>query len=638
MRPFWEQDGNKIYQGHILNVFPALEPESVHLVVTSPPYWGLRDYGIEPEIWLPDSREWLMDYPEGCVHVWGNEASQSMVTPRTERENWNSTDEHAEGKARTGGVATINISQGQFCQLCGAWRGSLGLEPTPELYVQHIVQIFREVKRVLHSRGTIWLNLGDSYAGSWGDSGHRPERDGIAGTQRKKSTAHFTRDGHPQDNIPSTISALKNSSMGLKPKDLVGIPWMVAFALRADGWYLRQDIIWSKPNPMPESVKDRCCKSHEYMFLFSKSKRYYFDHLSIQEDSIGGKSQNMGQEIPTNGQGKSGGEEILLFGERASNKKGVSGNIRIDRRTEREVPNIREIARKGREIQSSEQAILAKPEGEESEGEKRQGIYENGEGEILKTEDGNKTQTSNKGNGLHLDTGPMERTQGTAQSLLRILPEEDAAAGNGSRHSIVEGWEPHPGEHSSSLSELQRKKGDGAIHGNLPGRDDGGRACNKPGQTKRNKRSVWTIATQPYKDAHFATFPRKLIEPCILAGTSEKGCCPECGEPWVRVVDYKANYTQREPAHAPKSEPSKMDSTGWKPPTIKQKGWKPGCKCPEGGTVPCVICDPFGGSGTVALEAYKHGRSWILIEKNPDYVEMSIKRIEQETAQLKMFT
>ena len=186
------------------------------------------------------------------------------------------------GETLSGNSGTRKPKRSDFCQNCGAWRGSLGLEPTPELYVSHLVQIFREVRRVLRDDGTVWLNLGSSYAGSWGDSGHRPERDGVPGTQREKRTEFFNREGHPQGNKPVTVSP-----PGFKPKDLIPIPWMVAMALQADGWWLRQDIIWSKPNPMPESVTDRCTKAHEYIFLLTKSARYFMDMEAVKEPATG---------------------------------------------------------------------------------------------------------------------------------------------------------------------------------------------------------------------------------------------------------------------------------------------------------------------------------------------------------------
>lgn len=153
--------------------------------------------------------------------------------------------------------------------------GQIGLEKTPEEYIQKLVEIFREVKRVLKKDGTLWVNIADSYAGSG--------KGRVKGGSAKKETF-----GKVQSSNAGTINGIltKTTSENCKPKDLIGIPWMLAFALRADGWYLRQDIIWAKPNPMPESVKDRCTKSHEYIFMLSKNPRYYFDSKSIQEDSV----------------------------------------------------------------------------------------------------------------------------------------------------------------------------------------------------------------------------------------------------------------------------------------------------------------------------------------------------------------
>ncbi|MFA5753652.1 MAG: site-specific DNA-methyltransferase [Bacteroidales bacterium] len=167
-----------------------LADQSVQCVVTSPPYYGLRDYGIDEQI---------------------------------------------------------------------------GLEVTPDEYIANLVAVFRECKRILRDDGTLWVNIGDSYNGSApNQSGQNGYNDGRENRDKRYSTGGVN---------------------GLKPKDLIGIPWMLAFALRADGWYLRQDIIWAKPNPMPESVKDRCTKSHEYIFLLSKSARYYYDNDAVKEPS-----------------------------------------------------------------------------------------------------------------------------------------------------------------------------------------------------------------------------------------------------------------------------------------------------------------------------------------------------------------
>ena len=304
---------NEIICGDSLEVLKTLESESVDCCITSPPYFGLRDYGVS---------------------------------------------------------------------------GQIGLEETPEAFVAALVAVFREVKRVLKKEGTLWLNLGDSYSSN-----------GKMGGDIDLDTGMDVQRGRGRMKKHDTI----------KPKDLVGIPWMVAFALRKDGWYLRQDIIWHKPNPMPESVTDRCTKAHEYIFLMSKSQKYYFDNEAIAEDAIEGK-----------------------------------------------------------------------------------------------------------------DLGLLRGRQSTGEST-KVA------------------W------HAPSIK----------------ARQDAGIDSRCAGTGKRNKRSVWTVTTKPYKGAHFATFPEALIEPMILAG------CPEAG----------------------------------------------------------VVLDPFMGAGTTAVVAQKLGRNWLGIELNPEYIRIATERI-----------
>lgn len=299
-----------IQVGDCRELLKAMPAQSVHCCVTSPPYFGLRDYGMAAQI---------------------------------------------------------------------------GLEQTPDAFVAELVDVFREVRRVLRDDGTLWLNIGDSYAGA-GYSNHK----GTGGTQRE--------DGGKQRHLSGT---------GCKNKDLIGIPWRVAFALQADGWYLRQDIIWHKPNPMPESVRDRCTKAHEYIFLLSKSERYYFDSEAMREPC----SEDM-------------------------QRRAAKGHTR-------------------------------------------------GAG------------------------GKIDASRQDADTLR--------------------------GEHAKVI-DVSRG---------------------------RNRRSVWTVTTKPFKGAHFATFPPDLIEPCILAG------------------------------------------------------------CPIGGTV----LDPFGGSGTTGLVASQYGRNAILCELNPEYAEIARQRV-----------
>jgi len=200
---YYSDERCALLQGDCLQSLKSLPAQSIHCCVTSPPYFGLRDYGVD---------------------------------------------------------------------------GQIGLEPTPDEFVAKLVEVFREVKRVLRDDGTLWLNLGDSYF-----SKPKSNYNGIApGLQSKNYGTGDTTLGYKQ----AADKYRSNKNNGMKDKDLIGIPWRVAFALQADGWYLRQDIIWHKPNPMPESVKDRCTKAHEYIFLLSKSPKYYFDNLAIKEEAI----------------------------------------------------------------------------------------------------------------------------------------------------------------------------------------------------------------------------------------------------------------------------------------------------------------------------------------------------------------
>jgi DNA modification methylase len=349
-------------------ILPSLSDESVHCVVTSPPYWGLRDYGTA--IWEGGDL--------GCDHV---ERIARKDGQRSYIEAFHGSPAPDSNKG--------SMHYRSECGHCGARRidSQLGLEATYQEHVATMLAVFREVRRVLRRDGTLWLNYGDSYAST--PSGHKTGPDG-----RIRPGIHdlnTTYDDRTFTNKPfSTIQG------ALKPKDLCGIPWRVAFALQADGWWLRQDIIWSKPNPMPESVSDRCTKAHEYLFLLAKSERYYFDAAAIREEAEYGR---------------------------------------------REQP---------------------------------------------------------------------------AKTWDRCKEQRVAGA--------TKGAEPEAG---------------------------------------RNKRSVWHIATAPYSEAHFATFPPALIEPCILAG------------------------------------------------------------CPKGGTV----LDPFSGAGTTGLVADRLQRNAILIDLNGRYAGMAAERI-----------
>lgn len=258
----------------------ALADKSVDCVVTSPPYWGLRAYAGEHE------RVWggALD----CAHHWRanlQPAANGIIHERG-----------MSGETLSSNSATRKPKISTFCSACGAWRGALGLEPTPELYVQHIVQIFRDVRRVLKKRGTLWLNMGDCYATGAGKVGECPGGGeqgarwrgyrGQHGTDPKRDRRAIGAAGKGlewEGGIGPMCQPNRMPLPGLKPKDLVGIPWRVAFALQADGWYLRRDIVWAKPNPMPESVLDRPTGNHEYLFLLTKAGKYFYDAEAIAE-------------------------------------------------------------------------------------------------------------------------------------------------------------------------------------------------------------------------------------------------------------------------------------------------------------------------------------------------------------------
>lgn len=387
--PCWQSaDGRVVlYRGDVRDVLAGMPDGIAQTCVTSPPYWNLRDYGVD---------------------------------------------------------------------------GQIGSEKTPQEFVRTMVEVFEGVRRVLQSDGTLWLNLGDSYASGKGScnnpGGGSNSLEGHANL--KESRAYKLHRGNKSD----------LSIAGLKPKDLVGIPWRVALALQDAGWWLRSDIIWSKPNPMPESCTDRPTKAHEYIFLLTKAAKYYYDADAVKE--------------PARDWG---------------------------------------------------------------------------------TRDRSNTD-------ICVDGAP--------------------------------GQTPHRG----------LTNGNNAITG-------------------RNRRSVWEIATQSFADAHFATYPEKLVEPCILAVTSERGACAKCGKAWGRIREYKANYGRREPAHAPHSAPSKVDSSEWRPPTVTQLGWQPLCKCACEETEPQTVLDCFNGAGTTGLVALRLGRRYIGIDLNSEYLDMTIKRLEPILAQ-----
>lgn len=344
----------------------------------------------------------------------------------------------------------------------------IGQEATPEEFIAKLVAVFREVRRVLRNDGTLWVNIGDSYANDskWG---------GASGGKHVSALHGDTGIGRGR------------KATGLKSKDLIGIPWMLAFALRADGWYLRRDIIWNKPSCMPESVKDRCTTSHEYIFHFAKSAAYFYDNEAIKEPFATDPRENYPARAHITGRGSQG------FAGARGNDRDKSGGF--------------------------------------------------------------------------------------------------------------------------------------------------------PAEGGRNKRSVWSIASQPFSGAHYAVFPPELPETIIKAGTSEKGCCAKCGTQWERQVErgdvpmtarrsvLAAAERQGHPDYLNAVRPSSLGAgSGGDVPSriVTTIGWKPTCECGVAETVPATVLDCFGGAGTTGLVADRLQRNAILIDLYPANAPMMEERISRD--------
>lgn len=499
----------RILEGDVMEMLRTLPDESVQCVVTSPPYWGLRDYGTAQ--W--QGGDVLCDHLRPAAHGYKPFETSTLGPMRDGISETNSA--HADKAKRQ---QYLNI-----CAKCGAVRvdHQIGLEKTPEEYIAKMVEVFREVRRVLRIDGTLWLNMGDSYNGQ----GAR-----LPSIQANGDLSY--RAGGNAINVT-----------GLKPKDLVGIPWMLAFALRADGWWLRQDIIWSKPNPMPESVTDRCTKAHEYLFLLTKSARYYYDQEAIKEAAT---SDDMRRPYTSEGAWQLDGRPL----------------------------------------------------------EQRHG----GEPRKIKMPDGWDT-----GAGGH---GTYHRN-GREKGQYRTVEGAGRAAGN-KTHKLVTEYERSASEEHRTAAGLMK--------------------IAEAAYPTRNKRSVWTIATQPFPEAHFATFPEKLVEPCILAGTAEYGCCAQCGAPWQRTVEKRfvrqQNVSAEKGVRGAETQKPMDASNGWQGfprgmTATQTMDWQPSCSCGRE-AMPCIVLDPFVGSGTTGVVALRLGREFIGVELNPEYVAMAQRRIEND--------
>jgi len=420
---FGEQNNRvELYLGDVIQTLQKLPAKSVHTVITSPPYWGLRDYGTGV----------IVGGNSDCEHDFGR-VNQDHRGRIGSKDNTGNAFRNSSRYVEQGRHTSKN------CSKCGAIKNDkqLGSEPIPdcltqgkaqcgECFICSMIAVFREVKRVLRDDGTMWLNLGDTYS-------------------EKK---------YPKSNIVQG--------------NLVGIPWRVALALQANGWILRQDIIWHKTNPMPEGMENRCTKSHEYIFLFAKSRDYYYDQDSIRENPV-------------------------------TNNKSPSGA--------------------GRPRYSDDQ-------------------------------------------------------MGSCPS--------------------------------------------GSVNTHPAG---------------RNKRSVWSIPTQGYPGAHFAAFPEKLIEPCILVGTSEHGCCAQCKAPWERQTESDGDWQPTCECYGRITKTKiKVLQNNKREVEIEKTvmNYESELSLQDHPIIPCTVLDPFVGSGTTVKVAIQHGRHGIGIDLSEKYLrENAIARITE---------
>ncbi len=599
-----------VLTGDAIEQLRTLPDESVQCCVTSPPYWGLRDYGTAA--WEGGD--------SACDHKY------SVSSPYNE--NFNERWGNASG-AKKQESERHEVSYKSDCGKCGARRidSQLGLEKTPEEYVSKMVEVFREVRRVLRKDGTLWLNLGDSYGGD--------RTTGRNDTDPDKKGSRLNSCG-----CDPTRTSVGNS--GVKPKDLCGIPWRVAFALQADGWVLRSEIVWSKPNPMPESVTDRPTKAHEQLFLFSKAKwcgedRRRFADISDEDARwlalfLDTEGNICCKRVKMDGRGDHFGAQICFASSNRTLLEVAQGIIKAGTILTRKGKNAPMFYLQMSNNQAADllhrlwQFLIVKQR------QASLAIYL----QNVIADSGHERRTK------------VGRLRGRARGdeytdeLLRIWATMKQLNHFGNPDLS---WMPRPkfGRWDSepyfydaeaikepvsfaSLQDGRTERGTRGIRGEYAA-VDGNCGFNPNG---RNKRSVWTVTTVPYPEAHFATYPPDLIKPCILAGTSAKGCCVKCGSPWERIVERgEPSFEITRGTQSWTAVTGQRDSCGGLPlRDSKTIGWQPTCKHVPCGVIPCKVLDPFGGSGTTGMVALELGRKAVLIELNPKYCELIRQRCD----------
>jgi len=510
---------NQILHGHALDILRTLPANSVNTCITSPPYLALRDYGLPPIVWGGD--------PD-CKHMWGDKIVAGEGYSSGQRKRW----QHEQNRKDNPEAWQKQTEQGQFCGTCGAWLGSLGLEPTPQLYVDHIVQISREIRRVLRPDGIFWLNIADSYAGS-GCGSHDYRPDG-ASLSKNDDKYRGQKPGLPP---------------GLKPKDLVGIPWRVALALQADGWYLRSDIIWAKgvsgQKEFTRQVYEAALKhtNEETAQAIVKDLDLYVGNC-MPESINCWRWERHQVKVDDERQNCPGCEKCL--------------------------PNNGLVLRRSswRPTKSHEYVFLFS---------KSATYYANG----------------------NVIREPI------SQSSVKRIEQETF-------------WEQHGGEKDYARGINPNRSARKALENFATSRMSG-----------RNRRSVWIQPLQPFREAHFAVYPERLVEPMVLAACPER-VCKSCGEPEVAVIENAVLDMGKESQDktADCVGTSKTSALRYKNKTVERRlvGYRPLCKC-NAGFEPGTVLDVFAGAGTTLVVAKRLGRRYIGIELNPDYVRMAEDRL-----------
>ena len=543
---------NKVYVGNCLEELRKLPSESIDMCVTSPPYWGLRDYGTEGQIWGGD--------PD-CEHDFT--VSKRKLHSGTNSEgglphhlNANKVDWEVED---------------MICNKCGAWKGELGLEPSPDMFVDHLCDIFDEVKRVLAPHGTCWVNLGDTYA----NTGHGK---GTGNMQNK--------------NVPGAMTP--KVKCDLPQKCLVQIPSRFAIEMTNRGWILRNEIIWYKPSCMPASIKDRYTVDFEKMFFFAKNKKYYFkqqlEPLVTPIETLRKDKRGKGWD----GKGAGGSKKVNSVANHGGNKsmgETMNPNGRNKRTVwKHDVPDV---------------PYSVQPR-------KKDYVYFR---ELPKHDEIREYLKEWKDKiGITIDE--IEEHFGNSKGHHWF--EKD-----GSYPSVDDWW---------TLKDLLEF--DDKYDKDLTTEYEKSSEKTTTSPNSRNKRTVWAISPKGFKDAHFAVYPPELIESPIDAGCPE-WVDKKTGKPRERNIEKKSLERYELPEDHPNYRPAKYETkydelhdgnSGQKYAVYDDKGYDDGRDDSE--FRPGIVLDPFFGSGTTGEVAMKQDKDWVGIELNGDYVKISDKRLK----------